>query len=274
MSGFAHAQRANENAVTAAEDAFGTRVGNEGVGLYDMRSARGFDPQQAGNLRVEGLYIDIQGMFGMRLTKSTTMRIGLSAQSYPFPAPTGIADFAIHLPADHLVVSPQITYSAPIGMNSIVVDVSTPLVGDKLGMVSGFNLFKSNNEAGTQGTLLTTAALFRWRPADNIEIIPFIFDNRTFSAEIAPSVFMAGAVLPEKYDRNFFYGQNWATRHSREQNLGLIARGSPAPNWRLQAGLFHTEQARSRNFVLFYRNTQADGSATLDILRYPKHYAG
>ena len=75
----AHAQRADENAVTAADDAFGTRVGNEGVGLYDMRNARGFDPQQAGNNRIEGLYFDIQGMFGNRLTKSQTIRIGLSA---------------------------------------------------------------------------------------------------------------------------------------------------------------------------------------------------
>ena len=94
----AHAQRADENAVTSAEDAFGTRVGNENVGLYDTRNARGFDPQQAGNIRVEGLYFDQQAMFGNRLQRSQSMRIGLSAQSYPFPAPTGIADTALMSP--------------------------------------------------------------------------------------------------------------------------------------------------------------------------------
>ncbi len=270
----AYAQRADENAVTSAEDAFGTRVGNEGVGLYDMRSARGFDPQQAGNMRVEGLYIDIQGMFGMRLTKSSTIRIGLSAQSYPFPAPTGIVDFAIQLPADRTVISPQVTLNAPIGMNSVVVDVSTPLIGDKLGMVGGFNAFKSTNEAGTKSKMLTTAALFRFRPSDNIEIIPFIFDNRAFNNQIAPSVFLAGAALPLKYDRDLFYGQEWATRKLREQNLGLIVRSALGVNWRLQTGLFHTEQSRARNHVVFFRNTQVDGSANLDILRYPRHYHG
>ena len=41
----AYAQRADENATTSADDAFGTRVGTEGVGLYDMNNARGFSPQ-------------------------------------------------------------------------------------------------------------------------------------------------------------------------------------------------------------------------------------
>ena len=274
VSGLAHAQRADENAVTSAEDAFGTRVGNEGVGLYDMRSARGFDPQQAGNMRVEGLYIDIQGMFGMRLTKSSTIRIGLSAQSYPFPAPTGIVDFAVQLPAERTVISSQVTLNAPVGMNSLVVDLSTPLIGDKLGMVGGFNAFTSKNEAGSKSKMLTTAALFRFRPTDDLEFIPFIFDNRAFNSQIAPSVFLGSLALPQKYDRTTFYGQEWAIRKLREQNLGLIMRAVLAPNWRLQTGLFHTEQSRPRNHVLFYRNTQVDGSANLDILRYPHQYSG
>jgi hypothetical protein len=42
------AQRANENAVASAQDAFGTSVGNERVGLYFPQSARGFSPVQAG----------------------------------------------------------------------------------------------------------------------------------------------------------------------------------------------------------------------------------
>ncbi len=35
----AYAQRADENATSAAEDAFGTRVGNENVGLYSATPA-------------------------------------------------------------------------------------------------------------------------------------------------------------------------------------------------------------------------------------------
>lgn len=54
----AFAQRARENAVAEASDAFGTLVGREQVGLYSSGNARGFSPSQAGNLRIEGLYFD------------------------------------------------------------------------------------------------------------------------------------------------------------------------------------------------------------------------
>src|SRR5262245_37993432 len=85
------AQRASEDIVKSAEDAFGTSVGNENIGLYTMTDARGFSPKDAGNLRMEGLYFDYVGLFGQAnvLLRSTNMRVGLSAQSYPFPAPTG-----------------------------------------------------------------------------------------------------------------------------------------------------------------------------------------
>ena len=60
LPGTALAQRADENVVTAAQDAFGTSIGTQSVGLYSPEDARGFNPQQAGNLRIEGLYFDQQ----------------------------------------------------------------------------------------------------------------------------------------------------------------------------------------------------------------------
>ena len=56
VPGPAFGQRADENAVTAAQDAFGTSIGFQSVGLYSANDARGFSPQQAGNLRIEGLW--------------------------------------------------------------------------------------------------------------------------------------------------------------------------------------------------------------------------
>ena len=52
------AQRVNENPVTAADDAFGTTVGSQAIGLYDTGKVRGFSPHDAGNLRIEGVYFD------------------------------------------------------------------------------------------------------------------------------------------------------------------------------------------------------------------------
>src|ERR1041384_7411199 len=51
-------QRAEENAVTSAEDAFGTTIGRESIGLYSEDDVRGFSPASAGNVRIEGLFFD------------------------------------------------------------------------------------------------------------------------------------------------------------------------------------------------------------------------
>jgi iron complex outermembrane receptor protein len=42
----------------AGDDALGTSVGRQTIGLYTPTSARGFNPIQAGNVRIEGLYFD------------------------------------------------------------------------------------------------------------------------------------------------------------------------------------------------------------------------
>src|SRR5882724_7319883 len=85
----ARAQRADENAIVAASDAFGTSVGQQNIGLYSPTNARGFNPMQAGNLRIEGFYFDQQTpTYNAALFSGSEMRIRVAAQSYPFPSPT------------------------------------------------------------------------------------------------------------------------------------------------------------------------------------------
>jgi iron complex outermembrane receptor protein len=83
------AQRTGENAVASAQDAFGTSVGNERVGLYSPFGARGFSPVQAGNVRINGMYIDDQGDIDPGLVSSSNVCVDLTAQDYLFPAPAG-----------------------------------------------------------------------------------------------------------------------------------------------------------------------------------------
>jgi iron complex outermembrane receptor protein len=96
-----HAQdRASDNAVTQAEDAFGFSVGRESLGIYSAGSARGFSPTAAGNVRIDGLYFDpVFGLSGT-LVDSVSIKVGLSAQGYPFIAPSGVVDQALRVPAD------------------------------------------------------------------------------------------------------------------------------------------------------------------------------
>src|SRR4028119_2371705 len=124
-AGTAWAQRTGENAVASAQDAFGTSVGNERVGLYSPGSARGFSPIQAGNLRINGMYFDIQGDLNDRLISGSNVRVGLTAQSYPFPAPSGVADYSLRLPGSEAVAS-TVVGIGPFGGPRLEVDAQLP----------------------------------------------------------------------------------------------------------------------------------------------------
>ena len=134
MADIAAAQRAEENAVTAAQDAFGTSVGLQSVGLYSPNDARGFSPQQAGNLRIEGLYFDQQTWITDDcMVRGTTMRVGIAAQSYSFPAPTGIADLSLRTPGDKALSSAVLT-RGPFNAATADVETQIPLAGRTLGV--------------------------------------------------------------------------------------------------------------------------------------------
>ena len=100
--------------MTSAEDAFGTQTGTQSVGLYSLNDARGFNPQQAGNLRLEGLYYNQTAPYiNQCLVRDTTMRVGIAAQSVAFPAPTGVADLRLYVPDGRPRVSAVANYGVP-----------------------------------------------------------------------------------------------------------------------------------------------------------------
>ena len=95
LTGPVQAQRSSEDAVAEAEDAFGLTVGREAIGLYSSGSARGFSPEQAGNLRIDGLYYEeVTNLPSLpaHIIRSSAVHVGVAAQGYLFPAPTGVVD--------------------------------------------------------------------------------------------------------------------------------------------------------------------------------------
>jgi len=268
-SGAAHAQ-ADENAVVAAADAFGTKVGSDNIGLYGSTSARGFNPQAAGNLRFEGLYFDQQAFTGRAIARSTTMRVGLSAQSYPFPAPTGIADIALNIPDGKTVVSVAKEFRTPTGLNTNSLDFRYAW-SDKIAVNHATTVYNTIAQGGSHGLRWNLASVMSWRPADDLEIVPFFFYQRAEDEEVTPSIYTAGNFLPPEFDRDEFFGQDWADRATDDANYGLIVRGTPWTNWRLQGAIFGSDVERSRNYVVNYRNVQPNGVGDLQIQKYPLH---
>ena len=67
-----HAQQTEQNATTASDDAFGRTVGAERSGLYSTSDVRGFNPTEAGNVRIDGLYYDVVNFLPHFLEQSRT----------------------------------------------------------------------------------------------------------------------------------------------------------------------------------------------------------
>src|SRR3984957_2587486 len=87
------AQHATDDPLATANDAFGLTLGLESIGLYGPGGVRGFNPQAAGDVRINGLYFDQQGSLSNRVVEGSAVHVGVSAIGYAFPAPTGIVDY-------------------------------------------------------------------------------------------------------------------------------------------------------------------------------------
>ena len=71
----------------------------------------------------------------------------------------GIVDTSLIMPADRLIVSAVAQYSVPIGQRQVIVDVSTPVIKDKLGMFVGTNYQPTINDWIGKQLYVTTATL-------------------------------------------------------------------------------------------------------------------
>ena len=256
--GSAWAQRTGENAVASAEDAFGTSVGNERVGLYTPFSARGFSPVQAGNVRINGMYIDYQADLTDRLIAGSNVRVGLTAQGYPFPAPTGVADFSLRLPGSEAVAS-AVVGIGPWAGPRVELDAQLP-VSDTLGIAAGVGVNEQEIYTGGDQRLLNAAVVARWRPAETIEIIPFWGMQQEDGQEAQPVIFTDGDYLPPRLERRRYFGPEWAQNEGRDVNFGLLTTIGFG-DWTLRGGAFRSIAHDYRNFAPLFLNTTPEGEA-------------
>ncbi len=267
-AGQAAAQRADQNAARAAEDAFGVSYANESVGLYDEDDVRGFSPIDAGNVRIEGLYIDQQADLSYRIVDSSIIRVGLTAIDYPFPAPTGIADFRLPAAPQALVLSPRANVGT-FGDASIEFDVRAPIVADTLSLAGGVALYRDDEWFGGTPKSFSGGVGIRWKPARDTEIIPFWSIDTTWSEEPVPTYFTGGAFVPPRVrDRPRYTGQPWAISSSRGSNAGVIARTGLGV-WSLATGLFRSIYAINRDRTTLWLDVDQAGTGAETVYAAP-----
>jgi iron complex outermembrane receptor protein len=262
------AQRVTDNAAANAEDAFGTSIGNERVGLYSGTDVRGFSPVTANNIRLEGLYFDRPAAFTDRLVQGNVVRVGLTAQNYLFPAPTGIVDYRIRPAGNDFVLS------AMLGLNSwgggrLELDAQIPLVKDRLSLVAGVAGFVDELPAGNQSFFGSYGLALRWKPAADIEVIPFWSRVDLYNREATPLYTPEGAFLPPEVARRRFPGPEWADQRNTVQHYGALTKAGLGPGWQLAAGLFRSTSDSSRNYAQNFTAMRADRTAVRRITSDP-----
>jgi iron complex outermembrane recepter protein len=259
----AYAQRTDNNAVTAAEDAFGKSVGDQSIGIYNVMDVRGFSPLDAGNLRIEGLYFDLAANVNQRVSSGSSIRVGISAQGYPFPAPTGVVDYQLTKPGDKLLTSVGLTYGPWRGVTG-EVDLQLPLDGDRLGIAAGVDVIHDGSSYGSISKTISTALVGRYAPRKGIEIMPFWSRARDSDFEAQPTIFTRHLLpneapfLPKRIARNTFTGQPWADYAGVQSNYGVVARADLL-GLDLGLGVFRSKYTTERNASDLLYGADADG---------------
>lgn len=262
------AQRAEENVTTGSEDAFGRSIGNESIGIYNEGDVRGFSPIEAGNVRIEGLYIDRIGTLTSRLIEGSTIRVGVASQSYPFPSPTGIVDYDLRRVGAKQVIS-ALTYFGPFDSLGLEVDAQLPVVGEQLGIAMGAGIYRDAFLYGGRNESYSYAIAPKWRPTPNFELRPF-FSRFVFTEEESePLMVTEGGVLPPKIRRNHYYGQEWSTNEGEVQNYGVIA-AARFGEWTARLGLFESSFTPQAQFAELMTDIDANRNANELIVAFPQ----
>ncbi len=259
--------RAEENAVRQAGDAFGTSIGRETIGLYNQSNVRGFSPVAAGNVRIDGMYFDPVIVPSNRLSRSTTVRVGLSALGNPFPAPTGLVDFGFRRPGDKAAASVLIGLDAWGSFNG-EADASLP-VSDQLSIGLGTSVRFENAANATIEKEVGGAISLRWRPTETLTLVPFYNLQSSVFDDHQVSYVPAGDFLPPQLPRRLRFGPEWVNGNQTETNAGLLADWEIGPDWLLRAGVFRSSQLRINGMTNLVRQLLPDGTGTQRVLVDP-----
>ncbi|MGE3302085.1 MAG: TonB-dependent receptor [Hyphomonadaceae bacterium] len=254
-------QRAAENATRSADDAFGVSFGNEKIGLYNERDARGFSPLAASNVRIEGMFFDYRNFMPSRVVSSITIRVGLTAQSYPFPAPTGIADYALRPFQTRNSFSTYLGASTD-GVYQLEADWQRVVVPGKFGLSGGFKYSSDDQQIPfSRSNNRMVGIVSRWRPVEDSEYTAFFGWGTNMKTKFTPLVFTSGPFVPPPIEVKFF-GQDWTAVDITSRVVGVLGRQKLSDNWTMRAGLFHHSTNGQGTVADLYLNTDQAGMPT------------
>ena len=250
LPGDALAQRAQENAVASAEDAFGSSVGLEQTGIYSEQDTRGFSPAKAGNARIDGVYYDPVGALSARLRSSNVVRVGFAAEDYPFHAPTGIVEYRLRPFPKELGTSLGYNFMA-FGGYIREFDLRLPLIRDHLAYVGGTaqSDLRQSDGAGNEAFGMSHRFIAR---LGGVEFAPFASVSWFTQNHVRPLTVVNGDTLPQLPEVRRYLGQEWASGHYDNHQFGGVLKAQIGRKLSLRAGLFHAKGNRPENYSEIY----------------------
>ncbi|MFM5953795.1 MAG: TonB-dependent receptor domain-containing protein [Novosphingobium sp.] len=256
----AWAQRASENVATQSADAFGRSVGQDKSGLYSSDDVRGFNPVDAGNVRIEGLYFDQVDRLSTRLSDGNTIRVGPAALRYPFPAPTGLVDYSLTQPRGATSYSFNLedggTSAEGIGGS---IEFKQPLGGKQLGLSGGFGWRNATRWEGGTAKYRTVGATLGWHPREDVSVLVFGGAFYFQSDEARPTYYPAATTPPPALERGIDLSQPWTAREAVNWAYGTVIK-APLSGVQLEAGLFYNGRTQDKVFADLLFGVGQDGS--------------
>ncbi len=254
----------------AASDAFGTRIGDESVGLYSEGQVRGFSLQEAGNYRIENAYF-VRGarVFTDAVSGGSTVRVGPNALGFDFPSPSGVVQYSLLSDAKN--------------RNQLQIGIADALESNLSPYLRGFWTRKS--EAGNsisfgstffprtryadggEAQVKTLAMVARYQPVDALHLTA-LADFADWERDADQLFGLSGEVQAPPVPWFRYLGQDWNYSRTKDRTLGLITRYEGIEDWTLSASSIVSQtDVPIYGFSLFSLAPNGDASARATINR-------
>ena len=250
------AQRAGDSAAAHADDAFGASVGSETIGLYSETNVRGFNPQQAGNARIDDVYVDMLGTLTARAKASTNIRVGIAALNFPSPAPSGIVAHHTRQAGNEVTLTTDVTAGSET--STVLLDMEIPIVRDRLSLSAGGGFGIGGYADGSRHWNLAYGIVPQLR-FQNVQVKAIISGLVADPLGVRPIVIGPGTLVPPMAPTHHYLGQNWALNRNALLNNGVLINGSITPQLRFRGGVFESRMIRKENFTELFTVRDAQG---------------
>ena len=255
----------------SARDAFGERLGEEQIGLYDEDEVRGFDLGDTGAYRVDGAFFIREFKIPDAVLEGVRVNVGINAARMLYPSPSGVVDYRLKTPSpgDH-----EVTFMSGVrGYGSVFSEVSWSYSNEEgsIGVAGGAQYIPRRRwEDKRRGHTSNFGLVPKWRPSDGITLRGvFVVEESKYNGNFRFQG--AGDTVPPKLPSRSF-ALPWAINDRFSTTAGALIDVHPLSDWSFSGSMFFSENKRSPQDFTFL-SVNPDRSANVRFLRAVKRRA-